>query len=188
MKAVVLQPGHRLAVEEVPEPRLEAPGDLIVRVTATTICGSDLHIVHGQIPGIAPGTVIGHEFVGVVEEVGAQVTRFRPGDRVAPPATVWCGYCPECGRGEVQHCRNGGVWAGGELFGKGLPGAQAAYVRVPRADAFVNAIPDGVTDEQAIFVGDVLGTGYHAAREGGIEPGDTVAVFGCGPIGLGAIA
>jgi alcohol dehydrogenase len=187
MKAVVLQRDCRLAVEEVPEPGLKEPGDALVRVTTATICGSDIHIKHGQIPGIAPGTVIGHEFVGVVEAVGAEVTRFRRGDRVAAAATTWCGTCTPCRRGEVQHCTRGGVWAGGELFGRGLAGCQAERIRVAFADNCLTPIPDHVSDEQVVFVGDVFGTGFHAAAEGNIRAGDTVVVFGCGPIGLGAL-
>jgi alcohol dehydrogenase len=187
MRAVVLKEGGRLALEDVPEPKILKHDDVIVRVTTATICGSDVHIRHGQIPGISPGTVIGHEFVGVVEEVGSDVVGFRCGDRVAAAATTWCGVCPACRRGEVQHCTNGGVWAGGEFFGKGLSGAQTEYIRVPYADNCLTRIADHVSDEQAVFVGDVFGTGYHAAYEGRIRTGDTVVIYGCGPIGLGAL-
>ena len=187
MKAVVLQAGHRFAVEEVPEPQLQKDGDVIVRVTAAAICGSDIHIKHGLLPGFSPGTVMGHEFVGVVEKVGQGVTRFRPGERVAAPAAIWCGICSACKRGEVQYCVNGGVWGGGEIFGKGLSGAQTSLVRVPFADTCLVHIPDNVPDEQAVFVGDVFSTGYHAAYEGQIKTGDNVVIFGCGPIGLGAL-
>ncbi|WP_028321859.1 zinc-dependent alcohol dehydrogenase [Desulfatiglans anilini] len=187
MKAVVLMEGHRVGMAEVPEPRLQKNDDVLVQVTAAAICGSDIHIKHGQLPGIAPGTVMGHEFVGVVRETGADVSRFEPGDRVSVPAAVWCGTCPACRRGQIQYCPNGGVWGGGEFFGKGLAGAQTSYVRVPYADMCLTPIPDQVSDEQAVFVGDVFSTGYHAALEGGIATGDTVAVFGCGPIGLAAL-
>ncbi len=187
MKAVVLQPDHRFALEEVKEPKLAHPGDVIVQVTTTTICGSDVHAKHGLLPGVVPGTIIGHEFVGVIAETGTGVERFKPGDRVAVPPATWCGTCRACRRQEVQHCPHGGVWGGGEIFGKGLAGAQASYVRVPNADVILTAIPAGVADEQAVFVGDVFSTGYHAAFEGRIETGDTVVIFGCGPIGLGAL-
>lgn len=187
MKAVVLRDQARLAVEEVAEPKLQAPSDLLLRVTTAAVCGSDLHIKHGLIPGVPPGTVMGHEFVGVVEAVGDEVARFRPGDRVAAPAAIWCGLCPACRRGEVQHCVESQVWGGGEIFGKGLPGAQAELVRVPRADQVLLPIPASVPDEQAVFVGDMLSTGFHAAFEGGIEAGDSVAVYGCGPVGLSAL-
>lgn len=187
MKAVVLQPDHQFAIEEVDRPQLEQPGDVIIAVTTAAICGSDIHAKHGMIPGILPGTIIGHEFVGTVSEAGAGVNRFKPGDRVAAPPVTWCGTCPACRRNEVQHCPHGGVWGGGEIFGKGLAGAQASHIRVPNADVCLSAIPPQVTDEQAIFVGDVFSTGYHAADEGRIETGDTVVIFGCGPIGLGAL-
>ena len=187
MKAVVLQENNQFALKDVPEPRLQKNDDVIVRVTTAAICGSDIHVKHGQISGIAPGTIMGHEFVGVVEQMGQDVTRFKPGDRVAAPAAIWCGICPACKRGEVQYCINGGVWGGGEIFGKGLSGAQTSYVRVPYADTCLTPISDGVSDEQAVFVGDVFSTGYYAAREGHIKTGDQVAIFGCGPIGLGAL-
>jgi threonine dehydrogenase-like Zn-dependent dehydrogenase len=187
MKAVVLQHGHQFAVKDVDQPRLEHHDDVIIKVTTAAICGSDIHAKHGLIPGIPPGTIIGHEFVGIVAETGTGVRRFKTGDRVAVPAMTWCGACPACKRKEVQYCTYGGVWGGGEIFGKGLAGAQASYVRVPNADICLIPIPSNVADEQAIFVGDVFSTGYHAAFEGRIETGDTVVIFGCGPIGLGAL-
>jgi len=187
MKAVVLQAEHELALEDVPEPKIQSPTDIIVRVTTTSICGSDIHIKHGEIPGIAPGTVIGHEFVGVVEEAGQAVRHLKVGDRVDVPAGIWCGACPACRQGELQNCANGGVWGGGYYFEKPLAGAQTSYVWVPNADLCVLPIPESVPDEQAVFVGDIFMTGYHAAHQGSIRPGDTVAVFGCGPIGLAAV-
>jgi alcohol dehydrogenase len=187
MKAVVLKDQNVLEVADVPEPELQQPDDVIVKVTTAAICGSDVHIKHGELPGIPPGTIMGHEYVGVIQETGDAVRRFKPGDRVAVPAAVWCGTCPPCRRGEVQYCENGGVWGGGEIFGRGLWGAQTSLVRVPFADMCLTPIPGHVPDEQAVFVGDVFSTGYHAALEGNIRTSDTVAVFGCGPIGLGAI-
>lgn len=187
MKAVVLRDGGQLALEEVAEPRMETTTDVLVRVTTAAICGSDVHIRHGLIPGVPPGTVMGHEFVGRVEAVGADVAYFQQGDRVAAPAAIWCGTCPPCRRGEVQNCVQSQVWGGGEIFGKGLPGVQTELVRVPRADEVLTAIPDSVPDDRAIFVGDMLSTGYHAAFEGAIRTGDRVAVFGCGPVGLCAL-
>lgn len=187
MLAVVLQPGNRLALEDVPQPRLQGPGEVMVRVTTAAICGSDLHTKAGLVPGVAPGTIMGHEFVGRVVEAGPAVTRFRPGDRVAAPASIWCGSCPACRRGEVQYCAKGGIWGGGDIYGPGLAGAQTELVRVPFADACLCAIPEGVADEQAVFVGDVLSTGYHAALQGRIRTGDVVAVLGCGPIGQAAV-
>jgi len=188
MKAVVLQAGHELAVNDVPEPRVESPNDIIVKVTTASICGSDVHIKYGEIPGIPPGTVIGHEFVGVVEEAGEAVRQVKAGDRVDIPAGIWCGVCAACRRGETQNCSNGGVWGGGYYFGQPLQGAQTSYVRVPNADLCVLPIPENVPDEQAVFVGDIFMTGYHAANQGGIRTGDTVVVYGCGPIGLCAVA
>lgn len=187
MKAVVLQAGNRVAIEDVAAPTLIANHDIIVKVTCAAICGSDIHALQGLLPGVSPGIVIGHEFVGIVDEVGTGVRRFKKGDRVTVAAATWCGTCPFCRRGEFQYCLNGGVWGGGEIFGKGLPGAQAEYVRVPYADNCVEPIPDNVVDEEAVFVGDVFSTGFHAAHEGQIKAGDTVVVFGCGPIGLAAL-
>jgi 2-desacetyl-2-hydroxyethyl bacteriochlorophyllide A dehydrogenase len=187
MKAVILKPESRIAIEEVQEPGIQKSDDVIVKVTTAAICGSDIHIKHGLLPGIAPGTIMGHEFVGEIAETGENVTRFRSGDRVSVPAAVWCGKCPSCKRGQVEYCLNGGVWGGGEFFGKGLWGAQTSFVRVPYADTCLTPIPHNVPDEQAVFVGDVFSTGYHAALQGKIRTGDRVAVFGCGPIGLAAI-
>lgn len=188
MQAVVLKQGHALALEEVAEPRIRFPNDAIVRVTTSSICGSDIHIKYGEIPGVPPGTVLGHEFVGVIEAVGEGVTQFKAGGRVCAPAGVWCGVCAACRRGELQNCMNGGVWGGGYYFGEPLDGAQTSHVRVPNAELLLLPIPDNVPDEQAVFVGDIFMTGYHAAKEGCIRTGDTVAVFGCGPVGLCAVA
>jgi alcohol dehydrogenase len=160
---------------------------MIVKVTTAAICGSDIHIKYGEIPGIPAGTTLGHEFVGLVDEVGPAVTRFTPGDRVNVAAGIWCGYCPACRRGEIQNCSQGAVFGGGMFRGRNLEGAQTEYVRVPNADMCAVKVPPKVPDEQAVLVGDVFSTGYHAAREGGINTGDTVVVFGCGPIGLAAV-
>ncbi|MDD5006922.1 MAG: alcohol dehydrogenase catalytic domain-containing protein [Syntrophorhabdaceae bacterium] len=187
MKAVVLQAGNRFALEDIPKPELKSTGDALVRVTTAAICGSDVHAKHGLIPGYTPGTVMGHEFVGVVEETGDDVLEFKPGDRVAAAPITWCGVCRPCKRGEPQHCIRGGVWGGGEIFGRGLRGAQTDYIQVPFADNCLIPIPDNVEDIQAVFVGDVFATGYSGAHRGYIQTGDTVVVYGCGPIGLGAI-
>lgn len=187
MKAVVLQDGNKFGLEDVPEPKLKKNDDVMVQVSASAICGSDLHAKHGLIPGIPIGTIMGHEFVGKIVEVGSDVTRFKTGDRVAAPPGTFCGICDSCRRGEVQYCTNGGVWGGGELFGPDLQGGQTSYVRVPFADRCLTPIPDSVPDEQAVFVGDVFSTGYHAASEGHIETGDFVVIYGCGPIGIGAL-
>jgi threonine dehydrogenase-like Zn-dependent dehydrogenase len=187
MKAVVLQAGSRFTLEEVPKPGLQGRRDVIVKVTTAAICGSDVHAKHGLIPGYTPGTVMGHEFVGVIDESGPDVINFKAGDRVAAAPITWCGVCAPCRRREPQHCLLGGVWGGGEIFGRGLAGAQTNYIRVPYADNCLIRIPDNVPDEQAVFVGDVFVTGYRAAYEAHIGTGDTVVVYGCGPIGLGAV-
>ena len=187
MKAIVLQEDHQLVLTDVPAPKILDPGDVIVNVTVAAICGSDVHAKHGLIPGIGPGTVIGHEFVGCVAQTGAAVKRFKVGDRVAAPAATWCGNCPACRRSQVQYCLNGGIWGGGEILGKGLPGAQTEFIRIPYADVCLTPIPDSVSDDQAVFVGDIFSTGFHAAKEGRIDVGDTVVVFGCGPVGLSAL-
>jgi threonine dehydrogenase-like Zn-dependent dehydrogenase len=187
MKAVILKDGNSLAVENVPEPRLQAVHEAIVRVTAAAICGSDVHGKNGMVPGVHPGNVMGHEFMGVVEEVGEGVLRLKRGDRVAAAPATWCGVCPSCRRGYEQACVNGGVWGGGDIFGRGLAGAQTSYIRVPFADNCLASVPDSIPDDEAVLVGDVFQTGYHATYEGHIGTGDTVAIFGCGPIGLGAL-
>ena len=182
MRAVVFAGVREVRVMDVPVPVIEEPGDAVVRVTLTAICGSDLHFFHGKAP-IDPGDVLGHEAVGVVESVGAGVERFTPGDRVVVAFNIACGACWFCRRGETQLCddfRNLGAGA----FGGSLGGAQAAFVRVPTADVNLLRIPDGMDDERALFVGDILTTGLYAASIAEIEPGSTVAVVGCGPVGF----
>ena len=153
MRAVVYEGPEDIRLEEVPEPVIQDPEDAIVRVTTTSICGSDLHIVHGLLPKMEPGRIIGHEFTGVVSEVGSAVTRFKPGDRVLGAAAVWCGRCAACKKGIVSACERGATFGHGPLLGD-LPGAQADYVRVPFSD---NALqPITVPDDQIIFAGDIL--------------------------------
>ena len=181
MRAVVFDDVGKVRLADVPAPALQQPGDAVVRVTRTAICGSDLHFFHGKAP-LDPGDVMGHEAVGVVESIGADVTRFATGDRVVVAFNIACGSCWFCGRDETQLCddfRN----LGAGIFGGGLPGAQATHVRVPTADVNLLAIPDDVEDERALFVGDVLTTGVYAASLAAIEPEDSVAVIGCGPVG-----
>ncbi len=187
MKAVVIGTGNRLELKEVPRPKLIRNDDAIVKVTTAAICGSDLHLKHGLLPGIKVGDVIGHEFVGVVTEVGPYVTKFKPGDRVTAPPAYWCGTCPACQRGDISYCHNGGIYGCGELLSKGYQGAQTSYVRVAYANNCLVPVPAGITDDEAVLVPDVFQTGYHAAAEGHIQVGDTVVVFGCGPIGLAAL-
>ena len=185
MRAVLFT-GDGVVVDEVPSPSLSEPGDALVRVTTTAICGSDLHVIHGRIPGMSPGSVLGHEFVGVVEAVSPEVKRFRPGDRVLGSFTVPCGECWYCGRRLFSRCIEQRVFGYGAFFGD-LAGAQADCVRVPNADLALHVLEPQLGDEQALFAGDIFTTGLEVAAEGRIEAGDTVAVIGCGPVGLMAI-
>ena len=166
---------------EKPKPVLQDARDAIVRVTLASICSSDLHIKHGSVPRAVPGITVGHEMVGIVEAVGAAVTHVKPGDRVTVNVETFCGECFFCKKGYVNNCtdKNGG-WA----LGCRIDGGQAEYVRVPFADTGLNRIPDGVTDRQALLVGDVLATGYWAARISEITEEDTVLIIGAGPTGI----
>ncbi|MFR1110731.1 MAG: alcohol dehydrogenase [Anaerotruncus colihominis] len=166
---------------EKPKPVLLDARDAIVRVTLASICTSDLHIKHGSVPRAVPGVTVGHEMVGVVESVGSAVSSVRPGDRVTVNVETFCGHCFFCEHGYVNNCTdpNGG-WA----LGCRIDGGQAAFVRVPFADQGLNKIPDSVSDRQALFVGDVLATGFWAARISEITPEDTVLIIGAGPTGL----
>lgn len=182
MRAVTYQAVGDVRLTEVAPPELSRPGEALVRITLSAICGSDLHIYDGRIP-INTGALIGHEFVGVVEQIGAQVRAFRPGNRVVAPFYAACGHCAQCRAGWWSQCGEKGTFGHGDNFG-GLGGGQAEYVVVPDADVNLAQIPEGVTDEQAIFVGDILATGFFAAERGGIRPGESVAVIGAGPVGL----
>ncbi len=175
----------RFELVEKPMPQLQDGHDAIVRVTLGSICTSDLHIKHGSVPRAVPGITVGHEMVGVVEQVGKDVKTVKPGDRVTVNVETFCGECFFCRHGFVNNCTdpNGG-WA----LGCRIDGGQAEYVRVPRADQGLNRIPDTVTDEQALFVGDILATGYWAARISEIMPDDTVLIIGAGPTGVCALA
>ncbi len=184
MKAVVYQGNGRIGLEERPRPALRDPRDAIVQVTLTTICTSDLHIQHGAVPRAVPGVILGHEFVGRVAEVGEAVRTGKPGDRVAVNVETFCGECFFCRRGFVNNCTD---HQGGWALGCRIDGGQAEYARIPFADHGLTRIPDTVTDEQALFNGDLLSTGYWAAKIGEIQPGDTVAVIGAGPTGLCAM-
>lgn len=166
---------------EKPKPRLKAPRDAIVRVTLGSICTSDLHIKHGSVPRALPGTTVGHEMVGIVEQVGADVTSIRPGDRVTVNVETFCGECFFCRHGYVNNCTDAN---GGWALGCRIDGGQAEYVRVPYANQGLNRIPDAVSDEQALFVGDVLATGFWAARISEITEEDTVLIIGAGPTGI----
>lgn len=171
----------RFGLLDKPKPELKDSRDAIVRVTLGSICTSDLHIKHGSVPRAVPGITVGHEMVGVVEQVGSRVTSVKPGDRVTVNVETFCGECFFCQHGYVNNCTdvNGG-WA----LGCRIDGGQAEYVRVPYADRRLNRIPDSVSDEQALFVGDVLATGFWAARISEISGDDTVLVIGAGPTGI----
>ena len=170
-----------LRLLDKPVPRLQQPTDALVRVTLGSICTSDLHIKHGSVPRAVPGITVGHEMVGVVEEVGAEVTTVKPGDRVAVNVETFCGHCFFCRHGYVNNCTDpDGGWA----LGCRIDGGQAEYVRVPHADQGLSRIPEGVSDEQALFVGDILATGFWAARISEITEEDTVLIIGAGPTGV----
>lgn len=196
MKAVVWQGPGDIALREVPDPRLDEPTDAVVRLTMSAICGTDLHMIRGTFPGMAEGTILGHEGVGIVEEVGSEVRGFRPGDRVVVPSTICCGRCSYCRAGYTAQCdvaNPNGALAGTAIFGGPagagpFSGMQAGYVRVPFASANLVSLPDEIIDEQAIVMSDVLPTGWFGARLAEVSRGDTVAVFGCGPVGQLAIA
>jgi alcohol dehydrogenase len=184
MKALVYHgPGHK-EWEEVRQPTLIDDTDAIVRVDATTICGSDLHILKGDVPEVTVGRILGHEGVGTVEQVGASVKNVRPGDRVLVSCITACGACRFCRESRYGQCVGGGGWILGHL----IDGTQAEYVRVPFADNSTYAIPDGVADEEILMLADILPTGYEVGvLNGHVQPGDVVAVVGAGPVGLSAI-
>ena len=171
----------KFALVDKPKPKLQAPTDAIVRVTMSSICSSDLHIKHGSVPRAVPGITVGHEMVGVVEEIGKKVTKVKPGDRVTVNVETFCGECFYCRHGYVNNCTNpDGGWARGCR----IDGGQTEYVRVPLANQGLNKIPEGVSDLQALLVGDVLATGYWAARISEITEEDTVLIIGAGPTGI----
>ena len=185
MKALTYIEHGRFAVTEKPKPVVTDPRDAVVRVTLGSICTSDLHIKHGSVPRAVPGITVGHEMVGVVESVGAEVKTVRPGDRVTVNVETFCGECYFCRHGWVNNCTDpDGGWA----LGCRIDGGQAEFVRVPHADQGLDKIPDGVTDEQALFVGDILATGFWAARISEITPEDTVLIIGAGPTGVCTLA
>jgi alcohol dehydrogenase len=184
MKALVYQgPGQR-NWETVDDPTIVDPTDAIVRIDTSTICGTDLHILKGDVPETTAGTVLGHEAVGTVEEVGPSVTTVKPGDRVLVSCVSACGRCRYCKEGRYGQCLGGGGW----IFGHLIDGLQAEHARVPFADNSVYKVPEGLSDEQVLFLADILPTSYEiGVLNGRIAPGDTVAIVGAGPIGLAAI-
>ena len=183
MKAVVYHGPNNISLDDVPIPQIIEADDAIVKVTTSTICGTDIHIQSGGVPEVKPGTIIGHEFCGQIEEIGPNVHGFKVGDRVAVSCVTQCGECFYCLKQEYSHCTTGS-W----IFGYMIDGCQAEYVRVPHANLGMHHIPEGLTDDDLLFVGDILSTGYFGAERGRIQPGDTVAVMGCGPVGMCAMA
>ena len=183
MKALVYKGPGKKALQDRPIPEIMAPGDALVRIVKTTICGTDLHILKGDVPTCAPGRILGHEGVGVVEKVGPGVTSFSPGDRVLISCISACGKCEYCRRGMYSHCTTGG-W----ILGNQIDGTQAEYVRIPHADTSLYAIPYGTDEEALVMLSDILPTGFECGvLNGKVEPGCTVAIVGAGPIGLAAL-
>lgn len=195
MKAVVFHGVGDIRLDNVPEPKIKDPLDAIVRLTASAICGTDLHMIRGTFTGMKPGTILGHEGVGIVEEVGANVRNLNKGDRVVIPSTIACGYCSYCRSGYYAQCdvaNPNGPDAGTAFFGGPEPtgpidGLQAEYARIPYASTGLVKLPQGVTDDEAILLSDIFPTAYFGAELAEITPGDTVAIFGCGPVGQFAI-
>ena len=186
MRAVVLVGVGDLRLEEVPDPTLQAPTDAIVRVTRTGLCGADLFPFHGPTPGFEDGTILGHEYVGVVEEVGGDVKTLRPGDRVVSTSTISCGACPHCRAGRPSQCLERALFGYSGVYQR-LDGGQAELVRVPFAERSLFVVPDAVSDDAAVFVADMLPTGYNAVQRAELNQGDVVAVLGCGTVGLMSI-
>jgi 2-desacetyl-2-hydroxyethyl bacteriochlorophyllide A dehydrogenase len=185
MRAVVwLGECHVEVRHGVPVPEIELGHDAVVRVVRTAICGTDLHAYRGDMQGIPVGTVLGHEFTGVIVDRGPNVNCLEVGDRVVASDIVACGACWFCRRGHHYQCREVTLFGYGTVVGSSLPGGQADFVRVPHADVVLSRIPDGISDEQALFAGDVLATGYASVSEAGTTPGDVVAIVGGGPVGL----
>ncbi len=196
MKAVVFHGIGDIRLDNVPEPKIQHPMDAIVRLTASAICGTDLHMIRGTFSGMIPGTILGHEGVGIVEEIGPNVRNLKIGDRVVIPSTIGCGSCSYCRTGYYAQCDEAnpnGPSAGTAFFGGPkdtgpFQGLQAEYARIPYANVGLVKLPQDVTDDQAIMLSDIFPTAYFGAEIAEISPGDTVAVFGCGPVGMFAIA
>jgi alcohol dehydrogenase len=184
MRAVVYHGPGEKSWDEVPDPKLDADTDAIVRIDSVTICGTDLHILKGDVPEVTPGRVLGHEAVGTVVERGTGVHSRREGERVLLSCVSACGHCRYCREGRFGQCLGGGGW----IFGHLIDGVQAEYARVPFADTSTYPIPDGVSDEQVLYLADILPTAYEVGvLNGGVRPADVVAIVGCGPIGLSAL-
>ena len=196
MKAVVFHGIGDIRLDNVSDPKIKDPTDAIVRLTASAICGTDLHMIRGTFAGMKSGTILGHEGVGVIEEIGSDVRNLNIGDRVVIPSTIACGYCSYCLKGEYAQCDKanpngpaaGTAFFGGPAESGGFDGLQAEKARVPFANVGLVKLPDNVSDDQAILLSDIFPTAYFGAELAGIQPGDTVAVFGCGPVGQFVIA
>jgi alcohol dehydrogenase len=183
MKALVYHGPNKKLWEEKPKPTIHQPTDTIVRITKTTICGTDLHILKGDVPEVTDGRILGHEGVGVIEEVGLSVTNFKKGDHVLISCITSCSKCEYCRRGMYSHCENGG-WILGHL----IDGTQAEYARIPYADTSLYHIPEGIDEEAIVMLSDILPTGFECGvLNGQVKPGDTVAIIGAGPIGLASL-
>jgi 2-desacetyl-2-hydroxyethyl bacteriochlorophyllide A dehydrogenase len=186
VRAVVLRAPGDVRVDTVPDPSLVDPGDAIVQVSATAICGADLFPFHGLTPGFESGTILGHEFVGTVVEAGAEVRRVRLGQRVVCTSMISDGTCAHCREGRISQCQGRALFGYSGVYPR-LDGGQAEFVRVPAADRCLFALDDAISDEAAIFCADILPTGYASVVRGGVGVGDTVVVLGCGPVGLMAV-
>jgi alcohol dehydrogenase len=183
MHALVYNGPGRKSLEDRPKPVLQMPTDAIVKITKTTICGTDLHILKGDVPTCKPGTILGHEGVGVIDSVGTGVTSFKPGDRVLISCITACGRCDYCRKGMYSHCTTGG-W----ILGNRIDGTQAEFVRIPHADTSLHPIPKGADEEALVMLSDILPTGFECGvLNGKIQPGSSVAIVGAGPIGLAAL-
>ncbi len=189
MKALVYHGPGKKTWEDVPDPKIQAPSDAIVRVDTTTICGTDLHILKGDVPAVTDGRILGHEGVGTITEVGSAVNRLKVGDRVIISCVTSCGSCAYCRQQLPSHCLDPvGASGIGWIFGHLIDGTQAEFVRVPYADNSLHELPDGVSDEAGIMLSDILPTGFEiGVRNGDVQPGDVVAVVGAGPVGLSVI-
>lgn len=183
MKGLVYRGPGQKALEDVPDPKIEQPTDAVVKVSRTTICGSDLHILKGDVPTVKPGTVLGHEGVGIIEEVGPAVSTFKKGDHILISCISACGRCEYCRRGMYSHCSVAG-W----MLGHTIHGTQAEYVRIPFADTSLHRIPEGMDEEALVMLSDILPTGFECGvLNGKVQPGSTVAIVGAGPVGLAVL-
>ncbi len=185
MRALYMPQLNKIELKDVEKPQLKNSTDVIIKVTSTTICGSDIHIVNGVIP-TQPGFVLGHEYVGIIEEVGDDVKNFRVGDRVIGPPAPFCGECGPCQKGNVAHCLHGGIHGSGITRGD-IPGTHAEYTRVPHGDSCLLHVPQHLSDEEVIFISDIVATGYTGIHKMNLQEGETLLVFGCGPVGLSAV-